>query len=84
MGDRTARRLAGGVALLTFGQIPLGAVTVLFDLNPLLVMSHFLVAVVATGLAAVPARAHRCGRLDAGAGWLAWLARMQRRWSPSR
>ena len=52
MADRTARRLSGGVALLTFGQIPLGAVTVLFDLNPLLVMSHFLVAVTATGLAA--------------------------------
>ena len=44
VGDRTARRLSGGVALLTFGQIPLGAVTVLFDLHPLLVMSHFLVA----------------------------------------
>ena len=31
--------------------------TVLFDLNPLLVMSHFLVAVVVIGLAAVLARA---------------------------
>ena len=51
VGDRTARRLSGGVALLTFGQIPLGAVTVLFDLHPLLVMNHFLVAIVATGLA---------------------------------
>ena len=53
VGDRMARRLAAGVALLTFGQIPLGAVTVLFDLNPVLVMNHFLVAVVATGLAAM-------------------------------
>ena len=29
VADRMARRLAGGVALLTLGQIPLGAVTVL-------------------------------------------------------
>jgi heme a synthase len=76
VGDRSARRLAGGAALLTFAQIPLGAVTVLFDLNPLLVMSHFLVAVVATGLAAA-----LFGRLSAGGatpvpGRLAWLARL--------
>ena len=42
------------MALLTFGQIPLGAVTVLFNLNPLLVMSHFLVAVIATGAVVLP------------------------------
>jgi cytochrome c oxidase assembly protein subunit 15 len=75
VGDRTARRLAGGVALLTFGQIPLGAITVLFDLNPVLVMSHFLVAITATGLAAV-----LFARLGAGAATpaparVAWLAR---------
>jgi cytochrome c oxidase assembly protein subunit 15 len=75
VGDRTARRLSGGVALLTFGQIPLGAVTVLFDLHPLLVMSHFLVAVTATGLATV-----LFARLGAGSSTpaprpLAWLAR---------
>src|ERR1700712_4346109 len=76
VGDRSARRLAGGTALLTFGQIPLGAVTVLFDLHPLLVMSHFLVAVVATGLAAA-----LWARLGAGTSVpvpqrLAWLARL--------
>jgi cytochrome c oxidase assembly protein subunit 15 len=76
VGDRTARRLAGGAALLTFGQIPLGAVTVLFDLNPLLVMSHFLVAVIATGFAAA-----LWARLGAGTSTpvpqrLAWLARL--------
>jgi cytochrome c oxidase assembly protein subunit 15 len=76
IADRTARRLAGGTALLTFGQIPLGAVTVLFDLHPLLVMSHFLVAVVATGLAAA-----LWARLGAGTSTpvparLAWLARL--------
>ncbi len=75
VGDRMARRLAGGVALLTFGQIPLGAVTVLFDLNPVLVMNHFLVAITATGLAAV-----LFARIGAGAATpapprLAWLAR---------
>ena len=73
VADRTARRLSGGVALLTFAQIPLGAVTVLFDLNPLLVMSHFLVAVTATGLAAA-----LLARLSAGpphpspAAWPGW------------
>jgi heme a synthase len=75
IADRTARRLAAGVALLTLAQIPLGAVTVLFDLNPLLVMSHFLVAVTATGLAAV-----LLARLSAGGATpvprgCAWLAR---------
>src|SRR4051812_29242834 len=46
-----ARRLALGVALVTLAQAPLGALTVHFHLNPYLVMSHFLVAVVALGLA---------------------------------
>ena len=74
VADRTARRLAGGVALLTFGQIPLGAVTVLFDLNPLLVMSHFLVAVTATGLAAVLLARLSAGGATAVPRRLAWLA----------
>ncbi len=74
VADRTARRLAGGVALLTFGQIPLGAVTVLFDLNPLLVMSHFLVAVTATGLAAVLLARLSAGGATAAPRQLAWLA----------
>ena len=75
VGDRTARRLSGGVALLTFGQIPLGAVTVLFDLHPLLVMSHFLVAVVATGLAAVLYARFAAGSATPAPRRLAWLAR---------
>ena len=50
--------------------------TVLFDLNPLLVMSHFLVAVTATGLAAVLLARSRAGGSDAGRrARLAWLAR---------
>jgi cytochrome c oxidase assembly protein subunit 15 len=50
-GDRLARRLALGVAVVTLAQAPLGALTVHFDLNPYLVMSHFLVAIVALALA---------------------------------
>src|SRR4051812_39590839 len=73
--DRMSRRLSGGVALLTFGQIPLGAITVLFDLHPLLVMTHFLVAVVATGLAAVLFARFSAGAATAPPRPLAWLAR---------
>jgi cytochrome c oxidase assembly protein subunit 15 len=76
VGDRVTRRLAGGVALLTFAQIPLGAVTVLFDLNPLLVMSHFLVAVLATGLAAALLARLSAGAATPAPAWLAWLARL--------
>ena len=74
-GDRTARWLSGGVALLTFGQIPLGAITVLFDLHPLLVMTHFLVAIVATGLAAVLFARFSAGAATPPPRPLAWLAR---------
>ena len=49
--DRRSARLAAACALLTIGQAPLGALTVLFDLNPVLVLSHFLVAIVATACA---------------------------------
>ena len=76
IADRTARRLAGGTALLTFGQIPLGALTVLFDLHPLLVMSHFLVAVVATGLAAALWARLAGGSSTPAPARLAWLARL--------
>jgi len=75
LGDRTARRLSGGVALLTFGQIPLGAITVLFDLHPLLVMTHFLVAIVATGLASVLFARFSAGAATPPPRPLAWLAR---------
>ena len=76
LGDRTARRLSAGAALLTFAQIPLGAVTVLFDLNPLLVMSHFLVAVAATGLAAALFGRFAAGGSTPAPTRLAWLARV--------
>ena len=51
LADRRSGRLAAGCGLLTVGQAPLGALTVLFDLNPVLVLSHFLVAIAATACA---------------------------------
>jgi heme a synthase len=49
--DRLGRWLCAGVALGTLFQIPLGAITVLTDLNPYFVMSHFLLAITVLGLA---------------------------------
>ena len=43
---RWVRRLALATFLGTLAQAPLGAITVYSDLNPLLVMSHFLLALV--------------------------------------
>jgi cytochrome c oxidase assembly protein subunit 15 len=50
-----ARRAALFVFLGTVAQIPLGGITVIFKLHPLLVMSHFLLALVALGGAVVVA-----------------------------
>jgi heme a synthase len=50
-----AIRLAGAVALGTLAQAPLGLVTITSGLHPLLVMSHFLLALVVLGGAAVVA-----------------------------
>ncbi len=47
------RRWAAVIAVATVGQVPLGAVTVLFDLNPLLVASHFMLSMVALGAGTV-------------------------------
>ena len=49
------RRLALAVWLGTVAQIPLGGITVIFDLHPLLVMSHFLLALVVLAGAVVVA-----------------------------
>ncbi|MEO9175533.1 MAG: COX15/CtaA family protein [Gaiellales bacterium] len=53
LADRSARWLTGLVAIGTLFQIPLGAITVLTDLNPYFVMSHFLLAITVLGLASV-------------------------------
>jgi heme a synthase len=50
-----ARRLAAAVALGTLAQAPLGLVTITSGLHPLLVMSHFLLALVVLGGAVVVA-----------------------------
>ena len=44
-----------GAALTTVAQIPLGGLTVIFELHPLLVMTHFLLALVSVALAALAA-----------------------------
>ena len=75
-----ARRTAGlsrGVRLLalatfvgTIAQAPLGGITVLLDLHPLAVMSHFLLALVVVGLAvlvAVEAWSHHRGLAESPA-----------------
>ncbi len=49
------RRTALAVFVATAAQIPLGGVTVIFELHPVLVMSHFLLALAALGLAVVVA-----------------------------
>ena len=50
---RWARWTAVGVFAGTLAQAPLGALTVRFDLNPYLVMSHFLLSAVVLGAAVV-------------------------------
>jgi cytochrome c oxidase assembly protein subunit 15 len=50
---RFARLAALGALVGAVAQIPLGGVTVILDLHPLAVMSHFLLAVVVVALAAV-------------------------------
>jgi cytochrome c oxidase assembly protein subunit 15 len=60
-------RLALLVAVGTAAQIPLGGVTVILDLNPYVVMSHFLLALAMVGVAVVVAlEAHRYARGAAG------------------
>lgn len=46
---RAARLAAGAAALMTAGQIPLGGLTVLSGLHPLMVGSHFLLSMAALG-----------------------------------
>lgn len=48
--DRRAKLLALGAFLATLTQIPLGAITVHYDLNPYLVVAHFLLALFALAL----------------------------------
>jgi cytochrome c oxidase assembly protein subunit 15 len=52
---RWVRIAALGAFAGTVGQIPLGGLTVIFDLHPLLVMAHFLLALVVLAVAVVVA-----------------------------
>jgi cytochrome c oxidase assembly protein subunit 15 len=75
---RSVRWCALGVALGTITQIPLGGITVIVDLHPLAVMSHFLLALGVLGLSVLVALEAR--RFEVGRGSssvprpLAWLA----------
>jgi cytochrome c oxidase assembly protein subunit 15 len=51
----TGRRSALGAFLGAAAQIPLGGITVILDLHPLAVMTHFLLALVVVALAVVTA-----------------------------
>ncbi len=51
LADRLGRWLCAGVAIGTLFQVPLGAITVLTNLNPYFVMSHFLLAISVLALA---------------------------------
>jgi cytochrome c oxidase assembly protein subunit 15 len=53
LADRLGFWLLAGVAVGTLFQIPLGAITVLTDLNPYFVMSHFLLAIAVLALATI-------------------------------
>ena len=48
--ERRGKLLATGVFAGTLGQAPLGAVTVYYDLNPYLVISHLLLSLTVLGL----------------------------------
>ena len=73
--DRRAKLLALGACLATFVQIPLGAITVHYDLNPYLVIAHFLLALFALALGVLVLL--EADRAIAGTGdALRWPARL--------
>ena len=63
------RRWSGAIALATVGQVPLGAITVAFDLHPLLVASHFLLSMIALGSGTVLALRASDHARGARRGW---------------
>jgi len=72
------RRIALALALAAAGtvaQVPLGAITVAFDLNPYLVMSHFLLAMAVVSLSTWATVAiFRPAAARSAGGWLGLLA----------
>ena len=95
-GPEPRRRAGGGPGRRgTVAQVPLGALTVAFDLRPLLVMSHFLLAMAVVAASTwVTVRASRLAHggeprpLDAPrvgvAAWTAVAACLVRRSPPAR
>ncbi len=79
---RHVAHLATAAAAGTVAQVPLGALTVAFDLNPYFVMSHFLLAMAVVAVSTwVTVRAWQLAHdgapepVAAGrAAWLAWAA----------
>jgi cytochrome c oxidase assembly protein subunit 15 len=75
---RWVRNVALATALGTIAQIPLGGITVLLGLNPIAVMSHFLLALVVVGgavVVALEAWSHSRGLAPAaGPHWLRVVA----------
>ncbi|HEX3805441.1 MAG TPA: COX15/CtaA family protein [Gaiellaceae bacterium] len=69
---RGYRRLAAIVFFGTLAQAPLGAITIHYDLNPWLVLSHLLVSFVVLGLAVVLAAQTRA-RMPTTLPW--WVPR---------
>jgi heme a synthase len=65
--QRWVRWLAFGVAAATIFQAPLGLITIRLDLDPIAVMSHFLLAILAVGgavVVAIEARIMERGRAE--------------------
>ena len=78
---RWVRNVALATALGTIAQIPLGGITVLLGLNPIAVMSHFLLALVVVGGAVVVAlEAWSHSRGLAPAAGPHWLRGRRSRW----
>jgi heme a synthase len=75
---RWVRNVALATALGTIAQIPLGGITVLLGLNPIAVMSHFLLALIVVGgavVVALEAWSHSRGLAPAaGPHWLRIIA----------
>jgi len=63
------RRWSAVIAAATVGQVPLGAVTVYFDLHPALVSSHFLLSMVALGAGTVLYLSARDAAAGASRAW---------------
>ncbi len=63
------RRLAGSCALMTVGQVPLGALTVLSGLHPLMVAGHFVLSLAALAAGTLLALAANDAVLRRTRGW---------------